>query len=659
MSVNLNVNGIAYQYPENGDVNWGTQATAWATAVSNSTLQKNGGTFALTADANFGSSFGIVAKYVKSQTGNAAAAGVLRLANADTIAFRNGANTADLPLAVVSDKLRFNGAEFVDTTSVQTLTNKDYVGTSLIIGGGTALTTTNATGTGNLVKATSPTLVTPALGVATATSLAIGGGTVISTSNATGTGDLVKATSPSLVTPALGVATATSLAIGGGSVITTSNATGTGNLVRATSPTLVSPTLGDATVTTVNNVEIAPAATYATLHLADTSSLTTVGGFDATLTFAATTNVTFPNAGNVLTDTSTNTVQFKTFKQTYDIQNSTKFAEFPDFFTDQLTSGLIPSTSASLVANIPSGVAYIRGTRVYLGITNKTWTASRDTYADLASTGAWTFIEVTNGAGAPAITANCMRIFSVVTNGTAVTTVNQLKTANTSFGLNALPVVTTGYDNIAVGQLAGTALTTGFSNALFGVEAGTAIIGGYENVCFGPYAGNTMTSGFSNICVGAESGSGIIGANSNILIGKAAGVTGTPANAITSGSNCVFIGANAGYGSATQRANAIGIGDAVTVSAANAWTIGKLGTVQYIKEGANGAMGVSTLVAGTVTVSNTKVTANSRIFLSTNTSGGTVGHPYISARTAGTSFTITSTSGTDTSTIAWEIKEPA
>ena len=42
--------------------------------------------------------------------------------------------------------------------------------TSLSIAGGTALTTTNQTGTGSLVLATSPTLVTPVLGVATGTS---------------------------------------------------------------------------------------------------------------------------------------------------------------------------------------------------------------------------------------------------------------------------------------------------------------------------------------------------------------------------------------------------------------------------------------------------------------------------------------------------------
>lgn len=78
-----------------------------------------------------------------------------------------------------------------------------------------------------------------------------------------------------------------------------------------------------------------------------------------------------------------------------------------------------------------------------------------------------------------------------------------------------------------------------------------------------------------------------------------------------------------------------------------------------VAEGANGNMGIATLAAGTVTVSNTRVTANSRIFLTNQVLGGTAGFLRISARTAGTSFVITSSSGTDTSQVAWLILEPA
>lgn len=84
-----------------------------------------------------------------------------------------------------------------------------------------------------------------------------------------------------------------------------------------------------------------------------------------------------------------------------------------------------------------------------------------------------------------------------------------------------------------------------------------------------------------------------------------------------------------------------------------------VGTGLFVKEGTNATMGASVLVAGTVVVSTTKVTANSRIMLTNNTLGGTAGFLRVSARTAGTSFTILSSNGADTSTIAWIILEAA
>ena len=77
-----------------------------------------------------------------------------------------------------------------------------------------------------------------------------------------------------------------------------------------------------------------------------------------------------------------------------------------------------------------------------------------------------------------------------------------------------------------------------------------------------------------------------------------------------------------------------------------------------VAEGANAKQGLATLVAGTVTVATTAVTANSRILLTVQTVAGTQGTVTVTARTAGTSFTITSTNAADTSTVAWEIIEP-
>lgn len=79
----------------------------------------------------------------------------------------------------------------------------------------------------------------------------------------------------------------------------------------------------------------------------------------------------------------------------------------------------------------------------------------------------------------------------------------------------------------------------------------------------------------------------------------------------------------------------------------------------YLREGTNATLGVVTLTAGTATVNTTRVTANSRIFLTIQ--GGTltnVGNPYVSARSVGTSFSITSTNGSDVSDVGWNIIEP-
>lgn len=78
-----------------------------------------------------------------------------------------------------------------------------------------------------------------------------------------------------------------------------------------------------------------------------------------------------------------------------------------------------------------------------------------------------------------------------------------------------------------------------------------------------------------------------------------------------------------------------------------------------VAEGSNAKQGTATLAAGTVVVANTSVTATSRIFL-TCQSLGTVTTPSalcVSARTAGTSFTILASQNTDTSVIAYEIFE--
>jgi hypothetical protein len=88
--------------------------------------------------------------------------------------------------------------------------------------------------------------------------------------------------------------------------------------------------------------------------------------------------------------------------------------------------------------------------------------------------------------------------------------------------------------------------------------------------------------------------------------------------------------------------------------------VGTAGRGLRVKEGSNAKMGTATLNGSTeVTISNTSVTTNSRILLTIQSPGGTVGSPYVSSRSAGTSFGIKSTNASDSSTVAYHIIEPA
>jgi len=181
---------------------------------------------------------------------------------------------------------------------------------------GTSYTTT---GTGTvLALATSPVLVTPTLGIASATTLTTTGTTAGfmdfaqgSTSVAVGpcsTANSICFQAPTSVTsqlrtlagaPATGYSFWTNTA--GSMVETLVGVTGTGNVVQATSPTLVTPTLGVATATSVNKVAITAPATSATLTIANGKTLTASN----TLTLAGTdaTTMTFPSTSATIART--------------------------------------------------------------------------------------------------------------------------------------------------------------------------------------------------------------------------------------------------------------------------------------------------------------------------------------------------------------------
>lgn len=122
MATNVTFNGTVYSVPAEGDSNWGTALSNYFIAIGTGCLQKTGGTFTLTAETDFGASFGLKALYLKSRATNPASAGIIRLGNNENISWRNAANNANLSLAVdTSDNLNFNGTSIsVGGTPVQT-----------------------------------------------------------------------------------------------------------------------------------------------------------------------------------------------------------------------------------------------------------------------------------------------------------------------------------------------------------------------------------------------------------------------------------------------------------------------------------------------------------------------------------------------------------
>jgi hypothetical protein len=115
-------NGTSYTIPGAGDENWAGANKVDGLLISLATngFQKSGGTFTLSADADFGVSAGLKSLYFKTRSSNIATTGNFRLANADVgVVWRNAANSADLPLTVnASNQLTFNGNPIISSTGI-------------------------------------------------------------------------------------------------------------------------------------------------------------------------------------------------------------------------------------------------------------------------------------------------------------------------------------------------------------------------------------------------------------------------------------------------------------------------------------------------------------------------------------------------------------
>ena len=89
-------------------------------------------------------------------------------------------------------------------------------------------------------------------------------------------------------------------------------------------------------------------------------------------------------------------------------------------------SGLVVSTPSGLNISITGGTLYVNGNRItFAGVGSQTLLASKDYYIDVDYLGNVYYQNVANGANAPALTANSIRIAFVVTGAATVSSIKQ------------------------------------------------------------------------------------------------------------------------------------------------------------------------------------------------------------------------------------------
>lgn len=131
------------------------------------------------------------------------------------------------------------------------------------------------------------------------------------------------------------------------------------------------------------------------------------------------------------------------------------------------------------------------------------------------------------------------------------------------------------------------------------------------------------------------------------------------ADKITLGSPNIDGGVRIAVGNLDVSAGGATIANDVAIANGNLALQGQGKGLRITEGGGAARMGAVTLAGGMATINTTSVTANSRIFLTSQQDGnGQAGTMRVSGRIPGIAFTINSSRSNDTATVAWLIIEP-
>jgi hypothetical protein len=399
-----------------------------------------------------------------------------------------------------------------------------------VLGTPTSVTLTNATG---LPISTGVS----GLGTGVATFLATPSSTNLASAvtDETGSGSLVFATSPTLVTPTLGVASATSvnkvaltapatsatLTLANGSTLATSGAFS--QTLTATATTAVTlPTSGTimSSVTALSGaVTGTPSST--TYLRGDATWATVSGGVSQ-----ATPTVLGTVYGNQNTANGIAAYGY----QALNVNTAQSVSAFGNGAGVLNTTGLIDVFGAGAGgSNTTGSVAAFGNSVLYANTTG------------LGNSGFGTY----DGTANPTLRFNTTGSYNSAF-GAGALAANTTASNNTAVGYQAGYTNITGTENIYLGYRAGYSATSS-NNTILGNYAGYGATGN-NNSTVGYNSLNSISSGASNSCLGYSAGAGITTGNYNTCFGYTAGNSGTN---LTTGSFGLYVGAYASASSSS------------------------------------------------------------------------------------------------------------